>query len=277
MTQIRLQSAELEATIDTRGGKVLRLFSRPLGLPVLYENPAGGLFPMLPVANRVAGNRFLFQGREVVLPNHAADADFFLHGDGWLQRWQVMENGDERCVLQLRRQYACGFDYLAQIRYQLQKNQLTAALTLTHCGAAPMPYGGGFHPWFPFDKRSQVQFQASGYWPEGEQHLPRDWQDTLPGYADFSQPQYGEDEWLNVCYAGWSGWAKVLNDVMDITITSQAPWLMLFRMRGEPFICLEPQSHPVNAHNMPGQPGLRVLDPGDTLQFTMEIAVQGRE
>jgi hypothetical protein len=27
-------------------------------------------------------------------------------------------------VLQLRRQHACGFDYLAQIRYQLLRNQL---------------------------------------------------------------------------------------------------------------------------------------------------------
>lgn len=277
MTQIRLLSAELEATIDPQGGKVLRLISRPQGLPVLYENPAGGLFPMLPVANRVAGNRFIFQGREIVLPRHAADADFFLHGDGWLRRWEVVESGEGDCVLQLRCQHVCGFDYLAQIRYQLQQNQLTAVLTLTHCGAVPMPYGGGFHPWFTFDKQSQVQFQASGYWPEGEQHLPRDWQGTLPGYADFSQPQYGEDTWLNVGYSGWNGCAKVLSDVMDITITSQTPWLMLFRMRGEPFICLEPQCHPVNAHNMDGQPGLRVLGAGDVLEFTMKITVQRRK
>lgn len=277
MTQIRLQTEQLEAMIDPQGGKVLRLNFRPLGLPVLYENPAGGLFPMLPVANRVAGNRFRFQGRAVVLPNHAADANFFLHGDGWLQRWQVVESREDRCVLQLRRQHACGFDYLAQIRYQLQNNQLTAALTLTHCGAAPMLYGAGFHPWFPFDKQSQAQFQASGYWPEGEQHLPRGWQGTLPDYADFSQSQYGEDGWFNVGYSGWNGRAKVVSDVMDVTITSQTPWLMLFRMPGEPFICLEPQSHPVNAHNMDGQPGLRVLGPGDELQFTMKIAVQGRD
>lgn len=277
MTQIRLQTAELDATIDPQGARIQQLIFRPAGLPVLYENPTGGLFPMLPVSNRVAGNGFVFQGREVMLPHHAADEHFFSHGDGWQLRWKVIENGDDYCVLQLRRQYACGFDYLAQIRYQLQNNQLLAVLTLTHYGAVPMPYGGGFHPWFNFDKQSQVQFQASGYWPEGEQHLPRDWQGTLPDYADFSQAQYGEDDWLNVCYSGWSGRAKVVSDVMDITITSQTPWLMLFRMRGEPFICLEPQSHPVNAHNMDGQPGLRVLGAGDVLQFTMKITAQRRE
>jgi galactose mutarotase-like enzyme len=99
----------------------------------------------------------------------------------------------------------------------------------------------------------------------------------LPGYADFSHAQYGEDRWLNVGYSGWSGRARVSSDVMDITILSQTPWLMLFRMQGEPFLCLEPQSHPVNAHNMDGQPGLRVLGAGDTLNFSLKIDVQGRE
>lgn len=274
MTFIRLQNAALEADIDAQGAKVVRLIFRPLQLAVLHENPAGGMFPMLPLANRVAGNRFMFQGREIVLPHHHADAHFFLHGEGWLQRWDLIECGGDYCVLQLRRQHLCGFDYLAQIRYQLLSNQLIASLTLTHCGARPMPYGCGFHPFFTFDKNSLVQFQASGYWPEGENHLPIAWQGHLPDDADFSLPQYGEDRWLNVGYSGWSGRARVLNDVMNITIISRTPWLMLFRMPGEPFLCLEPQSHPVNAHNMDGQPGLRVLGAGDVLHFSIKICVQ---
>ena len=122
-----------------------------------------------------------------------------------------------------------------------------------------------------------MQFAASGYWPEGEQHLPLNWQSPLPGYADFSHPQYGEERWLNVGYSGWSGRARIVSNVMNIAILSQTSWLMLFRMQGEPFLCLEPQTHPVNAHNMEGQPGLRVLGTGDTLNFSLKIDVQGRE
>lgn len=48
---------------------------------------------------------------------------------------------------------------------------------------------------------------------------------------------------------------------------------MLFRMPGQSFLCLEPQTHPVNAHHMPGQPGLRMLGPGDRCHFAMEIRV----
>ena len=145
-----LENAHLRMCVSSLGGKVQSLFSRQYQAPVLYENPAGGMFPMLPMANRVAGNRFIFQGREIVLPRHHADAHFFLHGDGWLQRWDMIARGGDYCVLQLRRQHACGFDYLAQIRYQLLRNQLIASLTLTHCGSTPIPYGCGFHPFFSF-------------------------------------------------------------------------------------------------------------------------------
>lgn len=60
---------------------------------------------------------------------------------------------------------------------------------------------------------------------------------------------------------------------MRVTISAQTPWLMLFRMPGESFLCLEPQTHPVNAHHMPGQPGLRMLGSGEQCRFAMEIRV----
>ncbi len=79
-----LENAHLRMCVSSLGGKVQSLFSRQYQAPVLYENPAGGMFPMLPLANRVAGNRFIFHGQEIVLPRHHADEYFFLHGDGWV-------------------------------------------------------------------------------------------------------------------------------------------------------------------------------------------------
>ncbi|MGS3446885.1 aldose 1-epimerase [Klebsiella electrica] len=268
-----LENAHLRMRVNPLGGKVQSLFSRQCQIAVLYDNPAGGMFPMIPMANRVSDNRFLFRGREVRLPSHHADARFFLHGDGWLQPWEVKEQSSCHCVLQLRQKHSCGFDYLALIHYELQQETLIATMTLVHCGDEPMLYGGGFHPFFAFDRHSRVQFQASGHWPEGDLHLPLSWRGELPAGGDFSQANYGDDSWLNVCYSGWGGVASIQRDVMSVTISSQTPWLMLFRMPGEPFICLEPQSHPVDAHNMEGQPGLVVLGAGDTVSWSLKIAI----
>lgn len=106
------------------------------------------------------------------------------------------------------------------------------------------------------------------------QLLPLEWQRVIPPAADFMRAQYGEDSWLNVGYSGWSGRAVIQLDVMRVTILAQTPWLMLFRMSGEPFLCLDPQTHPVNAHHMQGQPGLQVLAQGERCHFAMQICVE---
>ncbi|MEB6378712.1 aldose 1-epimerase [Leclercia adecarboxylata] len=274
MDSLLLQNAHLRMRVNPQGGGLQELFSLVCGQPVLWDGGDSALFPMLPLANRVAGNRFAFQGREIALPQSPVDERFFLHGDGWQSRWQVASHSDTTCILTLRSRHRCGFDYQAELRYQLREHVLHAELMLTHLGQAPMLYGLGFHPWFCFDARSRLHFSASGYWPEGEHHLPLAWQSDIPADIDFSTPRHGGDRWLNVGYSGWNGAARIERDVMSITITAQTPWLMLFRMSDKPFLCLEPQSHPVNAHNMAGQPGLVALGQGERSHFAMAIAVE---
>lgn len=275
---LTLENAHLRVRVDPQGGALLSCFSLQHQQPVLREGRGEkpgdcALFPMLPVANRVAGNRFNLREQEVTLPRHQADDTFFLHGDGWLKRWEVAARGRDSCSLRLRSQHPCGYNYLAVLDYLLDGAALKASVTITHLGERPMLYGCGFHPFFAFNARSTAQFQASGYWPEGEQHLPLAWQRAIPPQADFSSAQYGQDAWLNVGYSGWSGRAVVQHDVMRVTLFAQTPWLMLFRMPGESFLCLEPQTHPVNAHNLPGQPGLRLLAKNECCRFALQIRV----
>ena len=160
---LTLQNAHLRMCVDPQGGSLLSLVSLQHQQAILREGHGQrpgdcGLFPMLPVANRVAGNRFMLRGEEVVLPQHDADDTFFLHGDGWLQRWQIITATQSGCLLQLRSWHPCGYDYTARLCYQLETSSLHASLTLTHCGEQPMIYGCGFHPFFVFDKRSTAQF-----------------------------------------------------------------------------------------------------------------------
>lgn len=273
-----LENAYLRMRVALQGGAILSLDSLPHQQPVLRSGQGAfpgdcGLFPMLPLANRVAGNRFRLRGREVRLPDSLVDEQFFLHGDGWTEGWTLAEHGPQHCILHLRKQHACGFDYQAELRYQLGDGALEIRLSLTHLGESPMVYGGGLHPFFHFTPQSKIQFSASGYWPEGESHLPLAWTDRLPPEADFSLATGGEDRWLNVCYSGWNGTAVLHHPEMQVTLKAPANWLMLFRMAGEPFVCLEPQSHPVNAHHQPGQPGLVLLKKGEKWQFSTSILV----
>lgn len=82
-----LENAHLRMRVASLGGKVQSLYSRHYQAPVLYENPAGGMFPMLPLANRVAGNRFIFQGREIVPASPPRRPAFFSPRRRLAARW----------------------------------------------------------------------------------------------------------------------------------------------------------------------------------------------
>lgn len=71
---LTLQNAHLRMCVDPQGGSLLSLVSLQHQQPVLREGQGKkpgdcGLFPMLPVANRVADNRFLLCGNRWFYPN----------------------------------------------------------------------------------------------------------------------------------------------------------------------------------------------------------------
>lgn len=282
MYSLSVENDFLKLNVAAQGAAVLALESlrhrRPVLRPWLasarWHPGESALFPMLPLANRVAGNRFFWRGKEVALPESPLDTQFFLHGDGWLRRWDIADQGADFVTLETLSQQACGFHYRASLTYRLAGNLFQAELKLMHIGEAPMIYGAGFHPFFHLEADSRVQFLASGFWPEGEQHLPLEWRDSLPPEVDFSLPVRPANNWLNVGYSGWNGAAVMESGAMRVSMFADTPYLMVFRMADQPFICLEPQTHPVNAHKMPGRPGLVVLGQGDGLSFSMQIRVE---
>jgi len=233
------------------------------------------LFPMLPLANRVAGNRFELWGEDYSLPESERDPDFFLHGDGWLQPWQPVALTDSSMTLQLTSQNG-PFHYLAEIDYRLQGASLVARLGLTHLGEVPCLYGAGFHPFFWRDEQTRIRFLASGVWQEGPDHLPTDWASRLAPHLDFRQWQRPQG-WLNHCYGGWRGQAEIDQPARQqrLLVSSECAFLMLYQPdEGSGFICLEPQSHAANAHHLAGHPGLRLLGRGDRMSLGMTLSLR---
>ena len=278
MTALLLENAHLRMRVTPQGGAVLSLERVVDGQPLLRAGKGArpddvALFPMLPLANRVRGNRFMLAGEWITLPDSPVDNDFFLHGDGWVSRWTVVSQTTQRCVLALSQRHCCGFDYHAELSYTLIEGRLQVAITLRHRGSKPMLYGLGVHPFFTLDSDTTLTFSSAGFWPEGEQHLPSAWQSVLPDDADFNQPASVADRWQNVGYSGWSGTATLRRPNLVVQLMAPTSWLMLYHLPGEPFVCLEPQTHPVDAHSMEGQPGLVLLRAGEAMHVMAEIAL----
>lgn len=253
------------------------------GRPVLRpcaDPAASGPFDLAlnilaPFSNRIAGG-FRFEGMQHVLTPNLAGEPCPIHGDAFQRAWQVEAATSCDATLRLDDGAFGPFRYAARIGYRLSEGGFSAELALRNTGPVPLPFGCGFHPWFPRGPATRLVFAATGHWPEGDGHLPATPAEVaLPATLDFAGPRALPDGWINAGFAGWGGTAEILQgrDAASVRLTAEGLSTVILYSpgRGSGFFCFEPVSHPVNAHNLPGQPGLVVLASGEDIACRMSL------
>lgn len=253
------------------------------GLPVLRpwsQRSEDGPFALacnllVPFSNRISGG-FSFDGQHhPMAPNLTGEA-YPIHGDGFQRAWQVADFGPTDARLVLPTGAIGPFVYESRVSYHLTPLALRVRLEVTHQGPGALPFGLGFHPWFPRDAATRLQFVAAGEWPETPDHLPatRAAQPLADG-GPFATPSPLPDGWINTGFAGWTGSARIAQGPkaawVTMTATGLDTALLYSPSREADFFCFEPVSHPVDAHNLPGQPGLKVLAQGQSLAASMTL------
>ncbi|MCW5320594.1 aldose 1-epimerase [Verminephrobacter aporrectodeae subsp. tuberculatae] len=238
------------------------------------------LFLLAPFSNRISHGGFEWNGRRYPLQTNVADEPFPLHGDAWQQAWTLTEQSSTHARLQLRSRQTPPLAYDAQIDWRLDGPSLHATLAMTHCGKDPMPYGGGFHPWFLRDPDVQLESAAQGWWSGNALHLPTRWNalaDDDP--RSFRTLRALPPEFVNTLYTGWNGQAKIVwpRRGVALEVRADAPLnRFIFYSPGADanFFCFEPVSHDVDAHNTasPTQAGLVVLKEGDCLRLSSRFS-----
>jgi aldose 1-epimerase len=266
-----------------RGGQRIEVFrARPEGGT---DDPNTlGLYVLLPWSNRISGRGFNFGGAfHELLPNVAGEP-CPIHGDGWLSSWRVSSSG-KRCVRLEREAGGPGpYRYAAMLDYLLDADVMTIRIAATNLAAIALPFGLGFHPWFPRTSATKLMAQAKLVWLEDSRHLPtqRVAVATRPEW-DFSSFRSLPDRWINNGFVGWNGRAAIRweDRALALEVEARPPlsnFLLYSPSAESPFFCFEPVSHAVDAHNLPPGPeahGLIVLAPGTTL--TAECGFRVRE
>ncbi|HBM9606464.1 aldose 1-epimerase, partial [Escherichia coli] len=262
MTIYTLSHGSLKLDVSDQGG-VIEGFWRDT-TPLLRPGKKSGVatdascFPLVPFANRVSGNRFVWQGREYQLqPNVEWDAHY-LHGDGWLGEWQCVSHSDDSLCLVYEHRSGV-YHYRVSQAFHLTADTLTVTLSVTNQGAETLPFGTGWHPYFPLSPQTRIQAQASGYWLEREQWLAGEFCEQLPQELDFNQPAPLPRQWVNNGFAGWNGQARIEQPQEGYAIimetTPPAPCYFIFvsdpafdKGYAFDFFCLEPMSHAPDDH-----------------------------
>jgi len=284
-TSVELRSGALRLELNPTVGGSIAAFEydrRPI-LRAAKDDSANVIdmasFPLVPFVNRIRGGRFSFRGREVRLePNMAGDPSP-LHGQGWLNPWQVDEAGETRAVLSFR--HAAGewpWDYEARQEFTLEPRRLTVRLTCRNASAEPMPCGLGQHPYFPCGPDTMIDTRVSHVWTIDDQVLPVE---RVPAAGRFDlrkRPVCGQD--LDHGFDNWGGlaWIGDPGRSYDLLLSSTAAgFFQLYSPAAGGIFVAEPVTHANAALNAPEAEwpvlGMRVLAPGKVLNLDMRLEV----
>jgi len=235
-----------------------------------------GCFPLVPYANRIAGGRFTFAGRDVALPLNFGDHPNTLHGTGWQRPWEIVETGLERALLALEHDGDDGWPWAwrAEQLFELGETGLSVTLTLTNKAAEAMPAGIGLHPYFPISPGTRLRLNARRAWLTDPAQIPSE---PVPAdhFGDWaSGASIAEAGFIDHCYEGWDGVATLDKGDHFVRVTADgARDLHLYHPEGENFCCLEPVSQLPDSFNQPGAV-FDVLAPGESLTLVMRIGAE---
>ena len=251
------------------------------------ELPGGGHGQVLiPFPNRLGGGRYRFEGvGEQQLPIDEPETGNAIHGLVRWANWLPLRHTPSRLVMGLVLHARAGYPFVLSLRvaYTLLPDGLRVRQTATNVGAAPAPYGAGFHPYLTVGSArvdgDVLRVPAATYMRLDQRSLPTGTAPVDGTPFDFREPRPIGATVLDTGYTDLlrdpDGFARV-----QLTPPAGRPRLTLFLDRafgflqvytgdtlGDPSarrraLAVEPCTCATDAFN--NGMGLQVLRPGET-------------
>jgi aldose 1-epimerase len=245
------------------------------------RDPAhAAMFPMVPYANRIAGNCFDFEGNTYRFKQNIAGEPFTIHGTAWQAAWTVRRANEVSAELTLTHlEPGQPYSYSAFQRFHLFTDRLTVTTGVTNCGVRAMPFGLGQHPFWDRTADVTLRFRSTHFWLRAPDSVPAERLAT-PTDVDFSQARPLPQTRLDNCYSGWDGHAEIRFPRSGIGVRIEASTLyrhlMLYCDPEKTAFCLEPQTHAAGAlnrmvNNDEDDLGLFVLKPGESAEANVSF------
>lgn len=279
---IELRAGRARALVGPEQGAALAALEL-CGLPILRPLKAGqeedpfawAMNILAPFSNRVSVP-ILVEGEPVQLTPNLPGERFPIHGDAFQRPWEIVSQSPDTIDLRLRAGAFGPLRYEAELTYRLFPDRLELSLVLRNRARSTLPFGAGFHPWFPRSYATRVAFASACWWPENDLHLPQTSTPVqIPEALDFKALRPLPAHWINAGFADWDGTAVIEQGrgAVSCRLISKDLSTLLFYSPGDAadFFCLEPVSHPVDAHALPGHPGLRFLRSDETMACSMSL------
>ena len=146
-------------------------------------------------------------------------------------------------------------------------------------GDAAFPFGLGWHPFFPRDSTTTLQFSAAAVWINDVGEMPVERLDAIDAWSFKERRTFG-DATIDNLFTKWDGTVTLESQepglVTTIEADSACDRLVVYAPGGRDFVAVEPVTHETDAFNRTAAgaqgTGMRVLVPGAAYSCTMRIA-----
>lgn len=231
---------------------------------------------LLPFSNRVS-RQFQWKGKAYTLPPNIDGENLPLHGDAFNKKWTIGKTTPNSIELDLTNGEFGPFRYCAQQKFILNETNLLINLTLTNLAEEELPYGFGFHPWFPRNADTQIAFSADAVGLQNADFLPEEYVNlsNSPDW-DYDTARPLPSELINNDFTGWNGKAKIDQGQnaksLEVTASENLPVAIIYSPNeNADFFCFEPVSHPINSLNQQKKAGFTPLAPKQSLSAWLKL------
>ena len=167
-------------------------------------------------------------------------------------------------------------------RISVTGNSVRFHASICNTGVTSMPAGLGFHPRFNLGPMARVTLGAGTVWLQDQRGYPAQCVAVQGAGRDGSLADGPALRMaMNHCFADWSGRAVLdlpeRKLAVHLSASANLRHLMVYRLSGKPWLCVEPVSHATGAFSleMMRSPvhGARLLEPGESLSGWMDLEV----
>lgn len=261
------------AAFRWRGRDIMRA-ATPAALA--QRDPLGmGAFPLVPYSNRIAHGRFDWDGRRVILPLNVAEPNS-LHGFGWQTPWAA--STVTATTARLTYVHVAGawpWDFVATQDFVVQPDGIDWVIAVTNHGATPMPAGLGLHPYFPNPAGTRLVARTEGWWRTDADVMPVAYVEDPS--TDLTLRLHPADADTDTVFAGFGGDARIEwpdGIAVDIVAGPAARWMVVWAPVGDSVTAVEAVTHPTDALNAPGHPGIATIAAGETFALGTSYRVR---
>jgi len=283
---IHLATGDTAVALAPAAGGSIAAF-RWRGRPVLRDalpgaaaarDPLGmSAFPLVPYSNRIAQGRFDWDGGRVTLPPNMPPSPHSIHGLGWQVPWA--SSAVTATAARVTCVHVAGdwpWDFVATQDFVVHANGIDWVIAVTNHGATPMPAGLGLHPYFPNPAGTRLDARTEGWWETDAFVMPTAF--VADPTTDLTDRLHPADHDTDNVFAGFGGDATITwpdGVALDIVAGPAARWLVVYAPVGNTVTAIEAVTHPTDALNTPGHPGIATLGPGETLALGTSYRLRG--